>query len=98
MSRLKLSEWLHAICDHVYYQPPSGHEIVYPCIIYERRSGDTLFANDIPYRFTYSYTITVIDPDPDSTIPEEVAKLPMCKMDRVFSTENLYHTVFILYL
>ena len=97
MSRLDLSEIFHGLCENVYFQPPSGYQIKYPCIIYERRTGDTVFADDLPYRFMMCYTVTYIDPNPDSETPFEIAKLPMCKMDRCFTTDNLNHTVFVMY-
>lgn len=97
MSRLDLSRIFHEICPNVYFQPPESVKLKYPCIIYERRSGDTSFADDVPYQFTWSYTITVIDPDPDSEIPDKVAMLPMCRVDRCFTSDNLNHTTFVLY-
>lgn len=97
MSRLKVSDMLHGICENVYFQPPESVKLTYPCIIYERRTGDTIFADDAPYRFTMCYTITVIDKNPDSELPSQVAMFPMCKMDRCFTSDNLNHTVFILY-
>lgn len=97
MNRLGLSEMLHQICNNVYFQPPTGYKITYPCIIYELRSGDTIFADDLPYRFEKCYTVTVIDPDPDSELPYKVAMLPMCKMDRAFTSDNLNHSTFIIY-
>lgn len=98
MNRDKLSQMLHEFCDHVYYQPPPSVKLIYPCIIYERRSGDSIYADDITYRFMYSYTVTYIDPNPDSEVPEELVKLPMCKMDRCFTSDNLNHSVFIIYV
>lgn len=95
--RLKLSEALHEICNNVYFQPPESVKLKYPCIIYERRTGDTSFADDVPYRFNWSYTITVIDSNPDSILPEQVAMLPMCRVDRCFTSDNLNHTTFVLY-
>lgn len=97
MERQGLSEKLHNICDNVYFQPPESMELTFPCIIYKRRTGDTIYADNRPYRFEYCYTVTVIDSNPDSTIPDQLAMFPMCKMDRVFSSDNLYHTTFILY-
>ena len=97
MSRMKVSEMLHELCEHVYYQPPESVKLVYPCIIYERKSGDTDYADDLPYKFTMSYTVTVIDKNPDSEIPDKVAMLPMCRMDRCFTSDNLNHSVFVLY-
>ena len=98
MNRAKLSAKFHELCSHVYYQPPSSVKLQYPCIIYERRSGDSEFADDIPYRFNYSFTVTYIDPNPDADIPEKIAAFPMCKMDRCFTSDNLNHTVFIIYI
>lgn len=97
MNRVLLSEKFHELCDNVYYQPPPSVKLKYPCIIYERRSGDTLYADNKPYRFDYSYTVTYIDPDPDSNVPFKIAELPMCKMDRCFTSDNLNHSVFIIY-
>ena len=97
MNRQGLSDLLHALCDNVYFQPPPNVHLVFPCIVYERRSGDTLYANDLPYRLEYSYTLTYIDPDPDSIVPLEIAKLPKCRMDRCFTSDNLNHSVFTIY-
>ena len=95
--RLELSGILHEICDNIYFQPPPGYRIKYPCIIYERRTGDTIYADNRPYHVETCYTVTVIDTNPDSEIPDKVGLLPKCKYDRTFSVENLYHHVFILY-
>lgn len=97
MNRARLSEILHSLCNNVYFQPPETIKLTYPCIIYEERTGDTMFADDYPYRFTKCYTITYIDSNPDSTIPEQIAMLQMCREDRKFTSDNLNHTVFILY-
>ena len=97
MSRLDLSQIFHELCPNVYFQPPESVKLKYPCIIYERRTGDTSFADDKPYRFNWCYTITVIDPDPDSELPEKVAMLPLCKVDRCFTSDNLNHTSFVMY-
>ena len=97
MDRLGLSTMLHELCEHVYFQPPESFKLQFPCIVYERRSGDTTYADNLPYRFEYCYTITVIDANPDSELPKKVAMLPMCKMDRCFTSDNLNHTTFIMY-
>jgi len=39
----------------------------------------------------------VIDKDPDSEIPGMVAKLPLCKFVRHYTTDNLNHDVYRLY-
>ena len=47
-----LSKILHEILgsDYVYFDPPESQRIHYPCIIYQRSSGDTDFANNVSSR------------------------------------------------
>lgn len=82
---------------NVYFQPPAGVKIVYPCIIYSRNAGDTKFANDKPYNQTVGYQVIVIDANPDSLIPGKVASLPLCKFNRHYTKDNLNHDVYNLY-
>jgi hypothetical protein len=69
----------------------------YPCIVYFQDNADTQFADNNPYRYTKRYQVTVIDEDPDSPIPDLVAKLPMCTFDRWYAAENLNHNVFNIF-
>lgn len=97
MDRLDLSAILHNICPNVYFQPPESVKLTFPCIIYQKTGAHQTYADDYPYEFDWRYLITVIDSDPDSELPEEVAKLQKCKLDRHFTNDNLYHTTFTLY-
>lgn len=81
----------------VYFQPPPNWLMEYPCIVYERSTGDTQFADNRPYKFTMRYSVTLIDEDPDSEYLEKIANLPMCTYDRHFTSDNLNHDVFNLY-
>lgn len=78
----------------VYFQPKSNITMQYPCIVYERARGETDFANNHPYLRNKRYTLTVIDRDPDSVIPERIAELEMCVHSSFFVSENLNHDVF----
>ena len=82
---------------YVYFQPPENVKLRYPCIIYKRNSGKTTFANDKPYNHRMSYTVTVVDTNPDSKIPGEVVKLPMCVHVQHYTKDNFNHDVFNLY-
>lgn len=97
--RLQLHEILCEILGsrNVYYQPPATVKMQYPAIVYNRESNDTLFADDHPYHWTRRYRITVIDPNPDSEIPDEIAKLPLCTLDRPYTADNLNHFPLNLY-
>lgn len=58
---------------------------------------DTKFAENKPYRLTKRYSVTVIDLDPDSLVPDKVARLPMCTQSTFFVADNLNHDVFNVY-
>lgn len=82
---------------HVYFQPPENMKLEYPCIIYERNSGTSDFADNIPYLHRIRYTVIVVDANPDSPIPGKVAELPTCVFDRHYTADNLNHDVYNLY-
>lgn len=83
--------------ENVYFQPPASVEMQYPCIVYHRDIADTAYADDIPYRRTKRYQVTVIDRNPDSGIPDSVAQLSLCKHSRFFTANGLNHDIFDLY-
>lgn len=97
--RLDLQLLLEALLgtSNVYFQPPANVQMEFPAIVYNRDSAETLFAGNVPYRYTKRYQVTVIDSDPDSGIPDKVAALPMCTFSRAFVADNLNHSVFNLY-
>lgn len=97
--RLELQEILENVLNsrYVYFQPPESVKLRYPCIVYERNNGDSYYANNAPYTFRQSYTLTLIDPDPDSEFIKKLAALPFCRFDRHFASDNLNHDVFNIY-
>lgn len=98
--RLLLQELLEGVVgpgNTVYFQPPSGHLMAYPCIVYKRDDAETQFADNTHYRYTQRYQVTVIDRDPDSPIPARVASLPLCRFDRHYTADDLNHDVYNLF-
>lgn len=83
--------------ENVYFSPPPTMTMNYPCIVYRRDYTLTEFADNRPYKNKKRYQVTVIDPDPDSTIHEKVAELPLCSYDRFFTADNLNHDVYRLF-
>lgn len=69
----------------------------YPCIVYQRDFESVIFADNAPYRNKTRYQITIIDQNPDSDIPDKVAKLPLCVFNRFFATDNLNHDIYNLF-
>lgn len=82
----------------VYFEPPASVCMVYPCIVYSRSGASIIDADDHTYHLRTRYSLTVIDSDPDSLIPDKLPwLLPMVSPDRVFTSNNLNHYTFTLY-
>lgn len=98
-SRLKLHEILCEILGsrNVYFQPPASVKLNFPCIIYERSNVNTLNADDTNYITKKQYTVTVIDKNPDSELPDKISELPYCSFERFFVSDNLNHDVFKIF-
>lgn len=71
--------------------------MAYPAIVYNRDFQNARFADNIPYRRTRRYQITVIALEPDSIFPEKIAEMPMSTFVRHFTTDNLHHDVYDVY-
>lgn len=99
-TRLELHEELCAILKsrNVYFQPPEGNKMKYPCIRYSKAGIDQKRADDMNYKSTNKYEIVVLDKDPDSTIHELILEhFQMCSFDRWYAADNLNHYVLTLY-
>lgn len=98
-TRLELHDILKSIpgVKKAYYSPPASIFMEYPCIRYELSGIPIQRADNIPYFGCKRYTITVIDEDPDTVIPEYVLQLPYCSFDRSYVADGLNHFVFTLY-
>lgn len=83
--------------NNVYFQPPASIRLSYPCIIYEMDGMDVRHAGSVKYKTTRRYTVTLIDPNPDSEFPFKLLQLEYCSFNRFFTSDNLNHYVFTLY-
>lgn len=82
---------------NVYYSPPSGLKMNYPCFRYRLTNARTDSADNIPYMIQKRYTLTYISADPDSVIVDKLIELPYCSFDRTYTANNLTHSVFTIY-
>lgn len=98
MDRAQLSEIFHLFVPNVYFQPPNGLKMEYPCIVYKLNAEDVQHADNGKYRLNEGYQVTVMDRDPDGVLRKMVSSLPMCKFDRSFASENLNHYFFNLFI
>lgn len=80
-----------------YFEPPKDLEMKYPCIRYNHSNDRDAYADNIKYKKSKRYVVTVIDEDPDSKIAEKVADLPYCSSDRNYDADGLCHFVYVLY-
>lgn len=97
MARPALHDLLRAIVEHCYFEPPADIQLQYPCIVYHHTNDRDDFADDKHYRKSKRYTVTIIDEDPDSEIPDRLKELPYCSSDRNFSVDGLSHFVYTLF-
>ena len=83
--------------SRVYFQPPATVKMEYPCIIYGRSNRRDFFSNDRLYLGMNRYTVTIVDKNPDSLIPDKVRELPYCAFSAHYAADGLNHDVFTLY-
>lgn len=99
-SRLKLDAELRELLgsNNVYFQPPEGYKMRYPCIVYTKTRTNTEYANNMAYHNRNRYGVTVIDPNPDTDIPDKILNhFMLCEADRYFISDTLNHYSFELY-
>ena len=97
-NRIELQTLLEEVLGskQVYFQPPSSIRMKYPAIVYSRSNIENLPANDSVYIQRYSYTITVMDYDPDSEIVKKISLIPRIRFDNHFTSDGLNHDVFTI--
>lgn len=83
--------------SRVYFQPPPSIVLQYPCIIYERSNRADFYSNNNLYLGLNAYSVTVIDKNPDSLIPDKIRELQYCSFSSHFEVDGLNHDVFTLY-
>lgn len=82
---------------NVYFDPPQSVRMKYPAIVFSRNGFDHIHADNAVYNQFNSYKVTVIDEHPDGELYKKVLKLPYCKWNQHFKSDNLNHDVFTLY-
>lgn len=96
--RLELHDELLDFSPNVYFQPPSGYRMKYPCIVYRKNRMEKRHADNIVYNSLQEYNITVIDENPDSEIAEAIqTRFEYCGIDQFFTMDNLNHVTLKLF-
>ena len=84
--------------QNVYFQPPETSKIKYPAIIYNLSDYTHRAADNRGYLDFERYTVTYIHKDPDKDLKNEMFnRFSMCRFDRRYVRDNLYHDVYSVY-
>lgn len=81
----------------VYFQASEGKAMSYPAIKFKKSTIENKHADNEVYIQSQYYEIVVMDSNPDRDIAGVVSKLPRCRQNTQYVTDNLYHDVFTIY-
>lgn len=98
MDRVELHNLLKTIVNNVYYQPPASVKMVYPCIRYSRVPGFERHADNSKYIDRNSYDMVYITRTPDDNAVECLRNIKYCKFNRMYTSDNLYHYTFKIFI
>lgn len=98
-SRIELQTKLEELLGsrNVYFQPPATIHMNYPAIVFELNDIRINHADDRNYKKMHCYTVTLIDPNPDSVFVDALIEWKYCSFNRSFKSDNLNHFVFTIY-
>ena len=96
-SRLDFHNILKEITPNVYYQAPTNITMRYPCIKYSRNSIDNKYGSDEVHIQNRSYSVVVMDYNPDSEIVDKISKLKYCRHTQHYVVNGLNHDIFNIY-
>lgn len=84
--------------NEVYYNPPDGKKIKYPCIIYKDKNFDIRYASDKAYKYDRVYQVSLIGSRPIDDLKNKLLlELSYIRFDNSFVSDNLYHYVYTKY-
>ena len=97
--RVELQRMLEGLLGsrNVYFQPPTGTKLQYPCIVYNLDSANDIHADDKIYRRLYRYSLTYITKNPEDPMRDTIDDLQYCRFDRFFASDNLNHFTYTIY-
>ena len=98
--RLQLQSKLEEVIGsrNVYFQPPETMRLEYPCIVYFKNALPVNYANNKIYKKKQAYTLTYVDKNPDSEMPNTILRaFSFIRTDSYYRSEGLNHTKFTLY-
>ncbi len=107
--RLELQTFLETLTEkyvkkgdktkHVYFNPPPGFQMEFPCIIYEESKPASYHADNVRYFTFFRWKVTTMTLDPEALdLAPQVYELPRCSLNSApFRIDGIVHHVFELY-
>lgn len=83
---------------NVYFEPPPGTIMKYPCVRFRRMNFESAYANNHVYILRQKFEAVLIYKTPNSCLPIKIARLPLCVHIRQYTADNLTHEVYHIYL
>ena len=98
--RIELDDILRSILGepNVYFQPNENVRMRYPAIRYSLYDIPPYHADNFAYKTNKAYQLILITPDPENPYVDKLKILPMCAFDRYYTSDNLNHYVFTIYI
>lgn len=100
MSRLHLDSILHEVSNRhgnfpIYFKPPSGFNLKYPCLVYNPSGVDSVNANNELYIAHRQYELSFMTQriDQEELIKDIVKSVPYGRIIREFETNGIQHTL-----
>lgn len=82
---------------NVYFQPPTGTKLQYPCIVYHLEKANDIHADDHLYRRLKMYSLTYITKNPEDPMCDMIDDIRYCSFNRFYTVDNLNHFVYTIY-
>lgn len=89
----------NSVTRHVYYNPPTGFQMEYPCIVYRDSELKIIYADNIKYLKFFPWDLTVMTRDPESAdIAPLIEELPYCSLSgSPYIMDGISHRRYTLY-
>ena len=99
--REDFQEYLKSLFDgvEVYYMPPENVRMSYPCFVIKLDHVDNLYSNGQIYSSRIRLSVTYITKHVDDYVIGDMLNANQyASFDRVYTSDNLRHYVFTVYL
>ena len=86
--------------DNVYFQPPEGYKIAYPCFVYNFSGLDVKRANNNVYMTKNRYMVKYMTKDPEkgmSMYKKVLKRFNLSHGESPYNADGIYHYVFDIY-